>query len=122
MNNEMGRTWKEKTMAYFEIAYYPGICLEGLKKTTKYSRYPVFGPGFNPRTSLIRSRDANHSAATFSDMCTVSRKNHMVPAIHCLVEAESFASYQGKHWFESLPGDRLSWQIIFYIVQTRKID
>jgi hypothetical protein len=83
---------EQKIMAYFETAYYPGICLEGLKKTTKYyPRYPVFGPGFNPRTSLIRSRDANHSAATFNDMCTVSRKNHMLPAIHCLVEAEWFA-------------------------------
>jgi hypothetical protein len=35
VNNELERMWKEAVVA--QLRYYPGICLEGLRKTTKTS-------------------------------------------------------------------------------------
>jgi hypothetical protein len=35
MNNELERTWQEAVMAC--LRYYPDICLEGLRKSTKTS-------------------------------------------------------------------------------------
>jgi hypothetical protein len=37
--------WKEAIVAYFEVGYYDGIYLEGLRKTTKRL---FSGPGLNP--------------------------------------------------------------------------
>jgi hypothetical protein len=48
------------------LRYYPGIRLEGLKKTTKISGWPVCGLKFEPRTTSIKSRSVNHSTKTFS--------------------------------------------------------
>jgi hypothetical protein len=48
------------------VAYNPGIRLERLRKITKNSSgWPVSGLSFEPRTSEIRGRIANHSTATF---------------------------------------------------------
>jgi hypothetical protein len=33
MNNELKRIWKDVVVTY--LKYYPGICLVGLRKTTK---------------------------------------------------------------------------------------
>jgi hypothetical protein len=49
------------------LRYYPGISMEGLRKTTKNlsqdSRSP--GPRFDPGTSRTRSRRVNHSTTNF---------------------------------------------------------
>jgi hypothetical protein len=48
-----------------ELKYYPGFCLEGLRKTTKISaRIALSGPRFEPGTSRRQSRNANHSTTT----------------------------------------------------------
>jgi hypothetical protein len=39
MPDELKRIWKEVIMDYSR--YYPGICLEGLRKTTKTSVRPA---------------------------------------------------------------------------------
>jgi hypothetical protein len=43
---------------------YPGICLEGLMKTTKNFRQNSGSPGQEPGMSRTRSRIANHVTAT----------------------------------------------------------
>jgi hypothetical protein len=43
VNNELERTWEETVVAY--LRYYPGICLEGLRKTTKKTRQYIRSPG-----------------------------------------------------------------------------
>jgi hypothetical protein len=44
------------------LRYYPSICLEGPKKTTRnLSGEPVSGPRFQPGTSRIQIRSFNHS-------------------------------------------------------------
>jgi hypothetical protein len=46
MNDELERIWKASAVA--NLRYYPGICLEGLRKTTKnVSQSP--GLDFNTR-------------------------------------------------------------------------
>jgi hypothetical protein len=35
MVNELGNVWKEAVLAYFKVPYYPGICLEGMRKAAK---------------------------------------------------------------------------------------
>jgi hypothetical protein len=40
------------------LRYYPGICLQGLRRTTKISWYVVSGLRFEPRTSWVWSRSA----------------------------------------------------------------
>jgi hypothetical protein len=47
------------------LRYYPGICLDELRKTTKNLRVAGLGPRFEPGISLIRSRSVNHSTTTF---------------------------------------------------------
>jgi hypothetical protein len=41
--NEMERMWKEKS--WHNLRYYPGICLEGLRKTTKNLGQDYWSPG-----------------------------------------------------------------------------
>jgi hypothetical protein len=50
MNDEMERKWKEAVVAYFR--YKPGICLDGLRETTKTLSQDSVSPGryLNPRS------------------------------------------------------------------------
>jgi hypothetical protein len=67
MNNELERIWKGGS--WRNLRYYPGICLEGLRKTTKTSvTIAVSGPGFDLRTSRTRGGSANHLATTLVDL------------------------------------------------------
>jgi hypothetical protein len=50
------------------LRYHLGTCLKELNETTKISRYSVSVERFEPGTSQIRSRSANHSAASFSEL------------------------------------------------------
>lgn len=49
------------------LRQYPGICPDGLRKTTKIPRsgYPASWSTLEPGTYRIRNNTANHSAATF---------------------------------------------------------
>jgi hypothetical protein len=48
VNGKLERIWKEAVVACFKVLS-PGICLEGLRKTTKpQSGLPVSGPRFEP--------------------------------------------------------------------------
>jgi hypothetical protein len=58
------KIWKEAVVAYF-LRYYPSICLEGLRKTTKNLSQDTQSPDrFEPRTSWIQSKSVNHSNST----------------------------------------------------------
>jgi hypothetical protein len=37
MTNGIERIWKELAVVYFKVIYYPGICMEGLRKTQNIS-------------------------------------------------------------------------------------
>jgi hypothetical protein len=59
------KLWGRKR-SWRNLRYYPSICAKDLGKTSKnQSRQPVSGPKFEPYTSEIRSRNANHSPPTF---------------------------------------------------------
>jgi hypothetical protein len=68
------------------LRYYPGICLEGLRRTTKDlnqdSRSP--GPRFEPGTSRIRSSVINHSTTTFRELLHVLLKYQYGMKLHLL--------------------------------------
>jgi hypothetical protein len=70
INNELERMWKEAIVA--QLKYYTNIYLERLKKTTQNLSQDSRSSRsrFEPETSRIRSRSANHSVATFSHTAT----------------------------------------------------
>jgi hypothetical protein len=53
--NCKGRERKRSWFNLMYYIYYPRICRQGLRKTTKTSAYPVSGPKFEPGISPIRS-------------------------------------------------------------------
>jgi hypothetical protein len=64
VNNELGRLWKEASES--NLRHYPGICLEGLRKTTKKPQeIYCFGRGSN-HTSLEYGSAGFLLRATFS--------------------------------------------------------
>jgi hypothetical protein len=66
VNNELYRIWKKVVVAKF-VWYYPGIRLEGLKKTTMNLSEYIQSPGRDLKPGLPES-DAgcvNHSTTTF---------------------------------------------------------
>jgi hypothetical protein len=63
--------WKGcgRKQLWSNFRYYPGTCLEELRRTTKKSSQArgLSGQRFKPGSSRIRSRTVNHSAVTFGD-------------------------------------------------------
>jgi hypothetical protein len=59
--------WKEGVAAQYKVGYYPGFCLEGLRKITKSLRRD--GRFLGHGTSRMRSKNANHSTKMFRKFC-----------------------------------------------------
>jgi hypothetical protein len=66
MNNELERIWKEAVVVQIEVLsrHLPGRTEKNHEKLQ--SGYPFSVPAFDPGTSRIRSKGANHSTTTFS--------------------------------------------------------
>jgi hypothetical protein len=58
----IGKDVKGSTMP--DLKYYPGIYLEGLRKTTKYFRITVLGQRFMSSVSRLRNTSATHFIMT----------------------------------------------------------
>jgi hypothetical protein len=73
--------------------HYPGIRLEGLRKTAKDFRQDNLSPGprFEPGISWMLSRCVNHSATTFAKSGYKAEQGHMIEtaAISCVSDCQS---------------------------------
>jgi hypothetical protein len=68
MNRALGTVWKETLVVWFN-ALFLHMSLWDWGKPWDILGHPVSCPLFEPRTSRLRSRSANHSADTFGDSC-----------------------------------------------------
>jgi hypothetical protein len=69
VNDKLQRMWKEVVVAQLHALSWssPGESEENHEE--RNSVFPVSGPKFEPRTSLTRSRIANHSTTTSVGVC-----------------------------------------------------
>jgi hypothetical protein len=67
VNNKLERMWKEAVVAKSKEPSRPGGTEENHENPQ--SGQPVSGLRFEPWTSRIRSRSANHSTTTFDAVC-----------------------------------------------------
>jgi hypothetical protein len=57
---------------YFKVQSQ--LFMKGLRKITKNLSQDISGPRFEPGSSLMRSRNANQTTATFGLVCSVDTR------------------------------------------------